>query len=374
MHVMEIVSGASVNGAVVHCLWLTRELAQRGHRVTLVCRPAAWIASQSAPGVEVIASDLQRWPPAELRRIACAARDRGVDVLHTHMSRAHFFGVLLRGLSGVPSVATAHSQHLQLHWMLNDGVIAVSAATAKFHRRWNVVRRGRLEVIHNFIDVDRYASVAPEVGGEIRAQLGIDRTHPLIGIIGDVIPRKGLADLLRALAAIRSDAPDTRLLVVGSMEDVYAQAMRQLAEALGISAQVVWAGYRNDIAAVLSAVDVVVCPSHHDDLSLVALESMAAGRPVVATTVGGFPECVLDGVTGLLAPPRDPQRLAAALVALLSDPERRRRLGQAATAHAREHFSAARQVPRIEAVLSRAAMAAKRSPRRPWPRAWHTSR
>jgi glycosyltransferase involved in cell wall biosynthesis len=128
----------------------------------------------------------------------------------------------------------------------------------------------------------------------------------------------------------------------------------------------VWAGHRNDIAALLSAVDVVACPSHREPFSLVALEALAAGRPVVGTTVGGLPEVIVDGVTGLLVPPRDPKRLAAALVALLADPDRRRRLGQAAAAHAQEHFSAAQQVPRIESALARSASAGKQSSRPPW--------
>jgi glycosyltransferase involved in cell wall biosynthesis len=362
---MEIVSGAEVNGAVVHCLLLSRALAQRGHHVALVCRPAAWIAAQAFPAsVEIIESDLHRWPPDELRRMARVARDGAVDVLHTHMSRAHFFGVLLRGLSGVPCVASAHNQHLQLHWMFNDRVIAVSDATARFHRRWNGVRRHRLDVIHNFIDADHYASTPPALGAGIRATLGIDSACPVIGIIGHVIPRKGLGDLLRALPAILAAAPNTRVLVVGSAADQYAHEMRRLAAALGVAAHVVWAGYRHDIDAVLASVDVVACPSHHEDLNMVALEAMAAGRPVVATMVGGFPECIVDGVTGLLVPAGKPERLADALISLLRDADRRRRLSQAALARLRERYSPVSQVPRIEAALAQAMKARRPSRRR----------
>ena len=105
---------------------LREELAARGHGVTLVCRPGAWIEHELRGGpVDVVLSDLHRWPTDELRRVAALVDARAIDVVHTHMSRAHFFGVLLRWFSDVPVVATAHNRRIQPHWMFNDGVIAV---------------------------------------------------------------------------------------------------------------------------------------------------------------------------------------------------------------------------------------------------------
>ena len=131
MRIMEVISGTAVNGAAVNCFEVLRALRARGHELTVVCRPNAWIAGQLAESnidVEVIESSLRRWPPDELRRIAQLARDRRIQVVHTHMSSASFFGVLLRRLYGVPAcVATAHNRYIQLHWLFNDRVIAVSA-------------------------------------------------------------------------------------------------------------------------------------------------------------------------------------------------------------------------------------------------------
>ena len=142
---------------------LSRELARRGNRVTLVCLPGAWIGDQAAgDGIEVVRSDLHRWPTDELRRIAAVVRQRQIDVIHTHTSRSNFFGILLRWFSGVPSVATAHSRHIQLHWMFNDRVIAVSEATRRYQRMYNFVRASRIETIHNFIDYRRLAAVPPD--------------------------------------------------------------------------------------------------------------------------------------------------------------------------------------------------------------------
>jgi glycosyltransferase involved in cell wall biosynthesis len=355
MNVMEIVSGAGINGAVMHCLLLTRELARRGHAVTLVCRPGAWIGRQLAGApVAVVESDLSRWPPRELRRVAAIARARRVDVLHTHMSRAHFFGVLLRWWSGLPSVATAHSRHVQLHWMFNDGVIAVSEATRRYHRTRNFVRRRRVEVIHNFVDPARFAAPSAAARATLRAELAIDPTAPLIGVIGAVIPQKGLQYLVEALAQVRASVPQTRLLIVGDRSDRHAAELDRAAERLGVAPAVVWAGHREDIPEILATLDVFVLASLEENLPQSVLEAMAAGVAVVATAVGGVPECVHAGATGLLVPPGDATALAEAIARLLRDADLRGRFGAAGQRRIREQFSAETQVPRIEAALARA--------------------
>ncbi len=122
----------------------------------------------NAVDVEIIPSQMRRWPLHDLRHIGQLARQRRIDVLQTHMSRAHFFGVLLRRLYGIPCVATANCRHLQVHWMLNDHVVAASEATRRFHRRYNLVRKSRIEVIHNFIDDSRYHQIDPAARAQLR--------------------------------------------------------------------------------------------------------------------------------------------------------------------------------------------------------------
>lgn len=260
MHIMEIVSTRAMNGAILHCLLLTRELTRRGHQVTLVCLPDSWIARQAAPmtdtedPVRVILSDLHRWPTDELRRIAGVVRREGIDVVHTHTSRANFFGILLRWFSGVPSVATAHSRHIQLHWMFNDHVIAVSEATRRYQRIFNFVRASRIETIHNFIDQERLDPISPEARSRVRASLGLDEATPLIAAVGDVIPRKGLIHLVGAMPEILSVVPETRLMVVGdTWHNEYVTRVRSTAESLGIAPQISWLGYRHDVHDLLAA-------------------------------------------------------------------------------------------------------------------------
>lgn len=352
---MEIVSGIQVNGAMGHCAMLSRELVRRGHDVTLLCLPGAWIARQLAgEPMDVIFSNLQRFPPSELRRVSSEIRRRRIEVVHTHMSRAHFFGVLLRWFAGVPSVATAHSQNFQLHWMFNDLVIAVSDATRRFHRRFNLVRSNRIVTIHNFVPPAAAVAEPAASRRQTRASLGVSDAELLLGIVGTVIPIKGHLYLIRALPRIMAAVGDVRLAIVGEERSPeYSKLLREEAKRLGVADQIVWAGHRSDVPTVMSSLDVCVVPSLKENLPLVVLEAMTADIPVVASAVGGIPECVIQGETGLLVRPGDSDSLAQALVGLLSDPARCRALGLAGGCRVRDHFSADKQVSLIEAAMER---------------------
>ncbi|MCA9152079.1 MAG: glycosyltransferase family 4 protein [Planctomycetales bacterium] len=357
MRIMEIISGTAVNGAVVNCLDICRALSRRGHDVTLVCRPGAWISEHAQDGnIRVIESSLDRWPLTELRRVAHVVRENDIQVIHTHMSRANFFGVLLRWLFGVPAcVATAHSRYIQLHWMFNDRVIAVSDATRRFHQRYNLVRGHRIDVIHNFINEQRFMNVPTDTRVAVRREFGLMCDQPTIGVIGDVIPRKGLIHLIRALPLLIEAVPDVRVLAVGCNETDYAQQVQDEAAQLRVSDRVIWAGPRNDIERILAALDIYVLPSLEENMPLAILEAMAAGLPVVASEVGGIPECVAHQQTGLLVPPGEPESLASALIGLLTHLEQREQMGGAGQHRVRTNFSIESQIQQIEQTLERAA-------------------
>jgi len=363
MNIMEIVSGTGVNGAISHCLLLSDQLLRRGNNVMLVCDPRSWIAAQAAPrGIEIVPSDLHRLPTDELRRVATVVRHREVEVVHTHMSRAHFFGVLLRWFAGVPSVATAHSRHFQPHWMLNDYVIAVSEATRRYHRKLNLVRSQRIETIPTFIESPRAAAIRCDARARARRSLGVDDSACLIGSIGIVLRRKGAIHLVRAMPEVLAAVPNARLALVGEAGPTnYVSEVKSAAEASGVAGQVVWAGHRGDVDEIMAALDLFVLPSLEESFPLAILEAMEAALPVVATAVGGIPECVLPGETGILVPPADSHALAEAIIALLPDPARRRRFGEAGRRRVRENFSIDSQVPRIEDILGRAASRRRKS-------------
>ena len=355
MRIIEIIAGAGVNGAIQHGLLLSRELAQRGHAVTVVCRPDGWLRRELASGpVAVVESDLHRWPVDELWRVAGIARRQRVEVLHTHSSRAHIFGVLLCWLSGVPCVATAHAESRHWHWMLNDRIIAVSEATRRFLRANTFVSHSRIEVIPNFVCHSRFGTVPPETRARLRASFGIEPSTPLLGFVGSLFEGKGWHDLVRVFSRVHLTEPNARLLVVGDGAANYRAMLESEATQLGVAPHVIWAGQRFDIPEVLTALDIFVSPSLKETFGLAVLEAMAAGLPVVAVAVGGVPELVRHGETGILVPLGDDDAMLGAILALIRDENRRRKLGKTGQRHAREHFSAEIQMPRIEAVFARA--------------------
>jgi glycosyltransferase involved in cell wall biosynthesis len=268
------------------------------------------------------------------------------------MSRAHFFGILLRWTASVPSVATAHSQHFQLHWMFNDRVIAVSEATRRYHIWRNLVRPKRIVKIHNFVLPELLDPSPAELRQPSRASLGAADGDLLLGIVATVLPNKGHEYLIRALPEIAAAIPRVRLVIIGAeLATLYSESLRQEIKRLGLEDRICWAGRRTDMPAVMAALDVCVIASLTENLPMVALEAMAAGVPVVATAVGGIPECVVHEKTGLLVPPGDKTALAEALTALLTDPGRREALRRAGRAQVAENFLAATQVSLIEETL-----------------------
>jgi L-malate glycosyltransferase len=351
LRIAQILSGRGVNGAAVHCLTLSQALRRRGHALTLICRPDAWIERRASDsGVAIERSTLARGSIRELRRVAELLRAGGIEVIHTHMSDAHLFGVLLKLFAGLPSVATAHSTFIQAHWRFNDAVIAVSESSARFHRRWNRVPADRLHVVRPFIDVDSVRPMEYHERCRVRIACGLDPAAPAVGFVGTVCREKGVGDLISAWPVVVRAVPEAQLVVVGGGSVRYlARLQAQIARA-GAARSVRWLGLRDDAISLLAACDVLALPSWRESAGLAALEAMASAVPVVATDVGGLPEFVRDRVTGLLVRPHAVDALADALVTLLTDSTMLESYRAASRARA-ETLSAAQQVPRVEAVL-----------------------
>ncbi|MCG8583793.1 MAG: glycosyltransferase family 4 protein [Pirellulales bacterium] len=352
MHIAQIVSGRGVNAAIIHCHDLCKQLVARGHRVSLVCRPESWIAEQLADeNVDILQSTLDRWP-SEINRVGRWLREHKVDVIHTHMSSAHFFGVLLKLTNRIKCVATAHTRKFQPHWMLNDRVIAVSDATNEYHRRVNWVSARRISTVRNFIDLAKYSRAQPGARERLRRELGFEDHHVVIGCVGEVNTRKGVRYLVEAFPKILDACNDARLLIIGEATSTYAKHARdELAEQLGVADKIVWTGHRSDVPDLLRAMDIYTLPSLEETLGLSIIEAMCAKLPAVATTAGGMPEVVVDGTTGILVEPKDVPALADAIGRLANAPDLCRTMGSAGYDYAHECFSSETQMPKIERVL-----------------------
>jgi glycosyltransferase involved in cell wall biosynthesis len=352
--------GVDAGGQNVHVAMLARALAGRGHRVTVYTRrddPTLPVRVPFAPGVVVEHLDAgpaaplpkdELWPhvaelASSLRSALLAAPP---DLLHGHFWMSGKAGVdATRGL-GIPVVQTFHAlgsvkrrwqgaadtspaPRIRVETAVARSAAAVIATCADEVAELEAlgVDPRRVSVIPCGVDTDSFTPQGPA------APRG-DR--PRLLVIGRLVARKGIGDVLAALALV----PDAELVVVGGPSpdelaaDASAAEVRGQAAALGLADRVRLVGRadRSEVSAWIRSADVVVCAPWYEPFGIVPLEAMACGVPVVGTAVGGLIDTVVHGRTGLLVAPRCPEQLAAALADLLADPARRSRMGAAGRA------------------------------------------
>ena len=280
--------------------------------------------------------------PAGLARLVRQLRRSDADVVHAHLGYAATVVPVAARLAGLPSVATLHhvpqdlsgaerlKERLSVRVPARLGrlVLVSHAARHEFALRHGPSTPS-WRVIHNGVDLARFGA-----GPEVREPA--DRPPIWIAVAALRQP-KGHLDLLEAWARVVKSHPGARLLIAG--EGPERPAIQSAIVGLGLGREVQMLGSRDDIPALLQQVDGVVSASHTEALPTALIEASAAGLPVVATAVGGTPEVVLDGTTGLLVPPHRPDRLAAALAQLVADPARGVDFGRAGRLHAEGVFA-----------------------------------
>ena len=299
-----------------------------------------------------------RWRWDAFWRLYCLLRREQPTILHTWMFHANIPGRLLGHLAGVSIVISSErtmGQESRFRYAVNritlplaDRVICVSERVADFAARVIGVPLFKLVVIPNGVPLE---SFQPGNRAEARALLGIGLSKTIIGTVGRLQPVKGIHDLLKAFAHLVTGHPEAILLVIG--DGPQRTQLEALAQELGISQRVHFLGNRTDVSRLLSGMDIFVLPSVWEGMPNAVLEAMAVGLPVVATAVGGTPELVVDGVTGLLVRPRDPLALAETLAVLLRDSDQRRKMGRAGRERVVQCFGVERVVEQTERLYER---------------------
>lgn len=326
----------------------------------LVCcldDPGPFAPQAEKAGLEVVA--LGKRGPVDVRvaaRLGRLLRGRGIDVVHTHLWGGDLWGRLVAHWCGTPvTVTTAHNvddwkqwHHLALDRWLARGttrLVAVSEQVRAFYEGRGVAP-GRWQVVYNGVaDVPS----SPRGRGPAFRELGIG-DEPLVGLVGRLVSAKAPDVFLDAVARASVAVPTLKALVVG--DGPLRSSLEQRISRMGLQGRVVFTGVRHDVADLFPGLDALASSSEREGLSMAMLEAMAAGVPVVATRVGGTPELIESGITGILVPPGDPQALADGLLALLRSPERSESLRRAARERVRSHFSLSRMVERYQEAYS----------------------
>ena len=354
LNILQITSGRHINGALTYCKFLTEHLIASGHAVTILCRQDGWIERQNIPGVKFFHSEMDR-KPTEIRRVRDWMAEQKFDVIHTHMSRAHAFGVLLKMKTGVPVIATAHNRSFQLHWRFNDYVIANSEATCRYQRRINRVPNDRIETVHCFTDLQRFTNITERSKRRVLRQLRTKEDEVLIGVVGEVVKRKGHIYLFEALEEIAAAVPNFKLVLLGrfNRDEAYVKRMRRILLKQKMVGKVKWLGLRSNVQDFMAAFDLTIVPSIEEPLGLVALESLAAGTPVVASDTGGLPEIIQHQISGLIVPPKQPAAIAQAVIELANDPARRIEMGLAGKSFVFQRFDPQMLSKQVETIYRR---------------------
>ncbi|QGU32828.1 glycosyltransferase [Thermochromatium tepidum] len=347
MRILHVEAGRHLYGGAFQVLHLVRGLAARGHDNLLVCPRGCALAKAAAPCAEV--HELPLHGDADLTmitRLYRLIRAFCPDLVHLHSrSGADVMGGIAARLAGVPVIHTRRVDNPEPRWWvalkyrLYDRVIAISDGIGRVLLSEGVPP-AKLRVVRSAVDHDRYAVPVDRVA--VRARLQVPMEAILIGVIAQLIPRKGHRVLLGALPDLIATHPEIQVRFFG--QGPLAADLQRRIESAGLAAQVRLAGFRHDLPEILPALDLVVHPALMEGLGVSLLQAAAAGVPIIASRVGGIPEAVREGENGLLVPPGDIAALRAAISALIVDPERRRALGAGGRALMAREFSLAAMV------------------------------
>ncbi|MDP1853766.1 MAG: GT4 family glycosyltransferase PelF [Candidatus Omnitrophota bacterium] len=298
-------------------------------------------------GIEVIPlAKKHKFDISVIKSLINIIKQYKIDIVHTHLWGANFWGRIAAKLSGVKVIiATEHnidvwktSLHLFLDKLLSfitDKIIVVSNKVGEFYAQKAHIAKNKIRVIYNGIDIGRFNRDINS--GQKRESLGISNDEKVIAIIGRLVPQKGHRYFLRALKKLTACGLNVKGLIIGSGE--LEAELKEYSASLGLNGKVLFMGLRKDVDTILPIVDILALPSLREGMPIAALEAMACGIPVVATDVGGNREVITDGVTGYIVPPEDDALLAEKIKILIEDRALANSFADAGRKRIRESFS-----------------------------------
>lgn len=302
-------------GGEVHVVLLCKELLSLGESVVLTCRPGTAI-DQKAREANIPVFNLPLSGAIDLKsawRLAKFCKENSIDIIHAHTGRDYWIATWTKFF--YPELRLVITRHIRcplrnsvLHRWAYQKVGKLIAVSQAVKNSITNFPPEKTTVIYNGIDVERFTAAQP---GTLRKELEIPTKTKIVGMVGRVNPTKGHETFLQSIPEILTKHPDTVFVVVGGGD--YIEKLKS------IRSDVKFLGMRSNIPEIMKDLDVFVLASWDEPFGLVTVEAMAAGTPIVATNTGGTVEIIAEGETGLLIPPKDPSRLAQAIIRILTD-------------------------------------------------------
>jgi glycosyltransferase involved in cell wall biosynthesis len=364
----------NIGGPSIHVILLTAGLVEKGYTTRLVVGTEAPhegnlldLAAEKGVACEALASlGREIRPLQDLRafvRLYRLMRTYQPQIVHTHAAKAGLLGRLAARLAGVPVVVHTYHGHVlrgyfgrakteafrrleRLLGHLSDALIAVSPGVKGDLVELRVADRARLRVVALGLELEGLAGALPR--GGLRVAKRIPEDAPLIGMVGRLVPIKDVSTFLHAAARVSQVNPAARFALVGDGEERFL--LEGLSARLGMAEAVTFHGWRRDMYSVYGDLDVVVNSSLNEGTPVALIEALAAGRPVVATRVGGTPDLLRGGEFGRLVAAGDAAALAGAILETLEDRDAAGLRARAGQTHVLKEHSAARLIADIDAL------------------------
>ncbi|MFP3903995.1 MAG: glycosyltransferase [Armatimonadota bacterium] len=348
--ILQVITPRRYSGAERAMTFLSGALVERGHRVVVACKHNKLLLEElEKRNVEahamLINGKLNLASPFILARFA---RRIGADVINTHLSTASLWGTIAGKIAGIPTIGDVQWLNHK-HWYIFADHITTCSEGVRQHLIKQGMSGDNIEVVYNGYNTEQFENVPSRE--TVRKRLDIAPEQPTICTVAHLSRRKGHEYLLHAMKRLISEYPNLICLLLG--EGDLDHTLRRMVKNLGLEDHVRFMGYRHDAIDIINAVDVAVLPSLKEGLGIVLIEAGFLGIPSVASDIEGIREVIVDGETGILVPPRDPQMLAENIGKLLSDPELIERLGKAARERMNEIFTLEAMADRAEEVFCR---------------------
>lgn len=352
LHVVRPAAGGMKN----HLIDLVRRTDKTRFDVTVACPPNSQLwDSLYEMNIKLIPIPLVgEISPAKdyaaIRILIKHLHNTKTSILHAHSSKGALVGRLAAVVARTPVVIfTAHNSIFYEEWpgwkkrlfasvekflaRFTDRIITVSDALKQEIMEMEGLPSKQITTIYNGIEVDKFTGKSDPL--HIRKSMNIPELGPVVGTIARLAPQKGISFFLKAASLLKEYQVNFVIIGDGPLEE----SLKQEAVDLGLQGRVTFTGRREDISDILSTLDIFVLPSVTEGLPLTILEAMAAGKPIVATRVGGIPEVIVDGKTGIIVPPKDPEAMAVALASLLGGREKMAKIGLAGQKLVKDKFT-----------------------------------
>lgn len=344
-------SGYMMGGGQWSLYYLIKRLNRDIFHPIVICPEDGELAEKmKSVGAEVIIFKIGRIRHLNLSvisKLISIMKTQKVHLVHTDSSTETFYAGISAKINGIPLIW--HIRVSEQEWFLDrilslfstKIILVAKALSSRF--KW-LNKTNKLTVIYNGVDIEEFDKFP--LSTSIKKEYGIDEDVVTLGCIGRIEEKKAQECLIFAMRHVHK----ARLLLIGSGEEKYLKRMKDICMELNVSDRIIFAGYRSDIPSILKEIDVLVFPTLSEAFSRVILEAMAAGKPVIATNVGGNSEAVVDGITGYIVVTKDSLRLADRINELVSNKVKREKMGTAGRQRVVEFFTINQNVKKTEEV------------------------